>query len=146
MSGDRIRDALLWLEYATDDLAAARAGGRALRPRHVASLAQQSAEKALKALVVLAGGSPPKTHDLEHLRSMLPDRSRARHRPADLDRLSTYGVRARYPDNVDPVMPIHSALAVRQAIAVLRVAGEEFERAGIDSRVVAAAKREVSRG
>lgn len=36
---------MLWLEYATDDLAAARRGGRALRPRHVASLAQQAAEK-----------------------------------------------------------------------------------------------------
>lgn len=100
MSDDRVRDALVWLEFAVDDLDACRSRpGRHLRPRHVANLAQQAAEKALKAALVLADKAPPKTHDLELLRSLLPHGWRSKRHPADLERLSSYGVRARYPDN-----------------------------------------------
>jgi HEPN domain-containing protein len=132
MSDDRVADALLWLEFAVDDLDACRSTpGRHWRPRHVANLAQQAAEKALKAAVVLSDQTPPKTHDLERLRSMLPDGWRSRRHPADLERLSSYGVRARYPDNAIQVSAIESAVAVRQAIAVMRAVKLDFEREGV---------------
>lgn len=131
MSDDRIADARFWLGIAREDLNASRARpGRHLRPRHVASLAQQAAEKALKAAVVLADRTPPKSHDLEQLRAMLPDNWRARRHPANLETLSSYGVRARYPDNVIQITAIESAVAVRQAIAVLRAVEHDFSRHG----------------
>lgn len=147
MSDDRVEDALEWLAFAADDLGAARSQrGRHVRPRHVANLAQQSAEKALKAAVILGGRVPPKTHDLEHLRRLLPTAYQSARRPADLARLSTYGVRARYPDNAIQVTAIESAVAVRQAIAVLRAVAEDFERDGVSDPRLEAAKRRVARG
>jgi HEPN domain-containing protein len=132
MSDDRIHDALVWLDFAAEDLDACRSRpGRHFRPRHVANLAQQAAEKALKAAVVLAGGTPPKTHDLERLRAMLPGLWRSKRRPVDLERLSSYGVRARYPDDTIQVTAIESAVAVRQAIAVMRSVHRDFEREGV---------------
>lgn len=132
MSDDRIRDALVWLDFAADDLHACRSRpGRHFRPRHVANLAQQAAEKALKAAVVLSDQTPPKTHDLERLRSMLPGGWRAKQHPPDLERLSSYGVRARYPDNAIQVTALESAVAVRQAVAVMKAVQRDFERAGV---------------
>ena len=132
MSDDRIADALMWLGHALGDLEASRArAGREMRPRHVANHAQQAAEKALKAAVVLADKTPPKTHDLEGLRAMLPDGWQAKRRPLDLERLSTYGTQARYPDNAIQVTAIQSAVAVRQAIAVVKAVRSNFERQGV---------------
>lgn len=132
MSDDRVADALVWLEFAQEDLEACRSTpGRHWRPRHVANLAQQAAEKALKAAVVLSDQTPPKTHDLERLRGMLPTGWKSKRQPADLERLSSYGVRARYPDNAIQVSPIESAVAVRQAIAVMKAVKADFEREGV---------------
>lgn len=129
MSDDRVRDSLVWLAFAQEDLDACRSRpGRHFRPRHVANLAQQAAEKALKAAVVRSGGTPPKTHDLERLRALLPEGWRSKRRPVDLERLSSYGVRARYPDDAIQVSAIESAGAVRQAIAVMRWVRRDFER------------------
>ena len=60
------RDPDLWLRYAHEDLDVAR---RLLRDewppvRHVLLLAQQTVEKALKALLVWNGQEYPLTHDL----------------------------------------------------------------------------------
>ena len=144
MSDNRIADALVWLQFAAEDLDACRSKqGRHLRPRHVANLAQQAAEKAIKAVIVLSDQTPPKSHDLEILRSMLPDDWRSRRHPPDLARLSDYGVRARYPDNTIQVTPLESAVAVRQAMAVMKAALRDFERAGV---TVATGDRPVSHG
>ena len=135
MSDDRVADARFWLGIAREDLAASRArAGRHFRPRHVANLAQQAAEKALNAAVVLADRTPPKSNDLEQLRAMLPDEWRAKRHPGNLETLSSYGVRARYPDNVIQITAIESAVAVRQAMAVVRAVEHDFARHG-DPRV-----------
>ena len=67
-----------WLAYARSDLDAAHA---LLRdpdhyPRQVCFLAQQAAEKALKAVLVLLEIEFPFTHDLDHLREMMPTAGR----------------------------------------------------------------------
>jgi HEPN domain-containing protein len=135
MSDDRIADALVWLEFAQDDLEACRSKpGRHFRPRHVANLAQQAAEKALKAVIILSDQTPPKDHDLERLRTMIPEGWRSKRYPADLTRLSDYGVRARYPDNAIQVTPLESAVAVRKAVAVMKAVRRDFERDGIGVR------------
>ena len=132
MSGDRAPDALVWLGFAIGDLEAARSQpGRHVRPRIVAFHSQQAAEKALKAALVLAGVDPPRTHDLNDLRNRLPVGWRVKQSPPDLGRLSAFATDSRYPDDIAPVSPIESATAVRQAIAVVRVVREDFERHGV---------------
>lgn len=133
-SDEQRRDALTWLGYALGDLALARSKpGRDMRPRHVAFQAQQAAEKALKAALILDGVEPPRTHDLDELRGLLPQGWRARRRPASLSRLSDYAADTRYPDSLIPVDAIQSATAVRQAIAVVRSVREDFERRGVST-------------
>jgi len=132
MNDERERAAREWLAYALGDLEAARARPhRSVRPRHVANLAQQAAEKALKAALVLEGIRPPTKHDLDDLRTRLPDRWRVKRSPASLSRLTDYGVDVKYPDNAIQVTPIQAAVAVRQAIAVVRSVRQDFDRFGV---------------
>lgn len=83
MSGDNVSAAIDWLEFALVDLEAARSRpNRHALPRHVAYHAQQAVEKALKAALVLEGLDPPKVHDLDELRNLLPAGWRVTKRPA----------------------------------------------------------------
>ena len=61
-----------WLRYARGDLDAASAllESGAGEPRHVAGLAQQAAEKAIKAVLVAGQIEFPFTHDLEELQAL----------------------------------------------------------------------------
>lgn len=94
-----LSDAQLWLRYAREDLNA----GRYLlddpvgRPRHSAWLAEQAAEKALKALLIAYQRPFPYTHDLERLVGLLPEDEHPRYEDTDLGQLSTYAVDTRYP-------------------------------------------------
>jgi HEPN domain-containing protein len=125
---------LTWLGYALGDLEAARSTpGRHVRPRIVATSAQQAAEKALKAALIVEGIDPPRTHDLDDLRNRLPVGWRVKTRLRDLARLSDHAVDSRYPDNITPVTPIQSATAVRQANAVDRLVREEFDRRSVST-------------
>lgn len=134
MSDERQRDALMWLGFALGDLDAARSRpGRRVRPRIVAFSAQQAAEKALKAALILSAVNVPKTHDLDDLRNRLPLGWKVKRRPAELARLTDYAVDSRYPDDIRPVAPLESAVAVRQAIVVVRLVREEFDRRGIST-------------
>ncbi len=125
-------DALVWLAYALGDLASARAQpGRRQRPRIVAFHAQQAAEKALKAAFVLSGVDSPRTHDLDELLQRLPDGWRIKTHHPDLATLSGAAVDSRYPDDLVTFTPTQAATAVRQAMAVVRLIREEFERRGV---------------
>ena len=59
--GERQRDVRRWLRYAREDAEAAAAALDDARmvPRHACFLAQQSAEKALKAVLVFLSIDPP---------------------------------------------------------------------------------------
>jgi HEPN domain-containing protein len=131
MSADREHAARSWLAFAMGDLEASRSRrGKPVPPRIIAFNAQQAVEKALKAALVLAGIEPPRTHDLDELRDLLPATWRITRRFPDLARLSGYSVEARYPDDISPVSPLQAANAVRQAIAIVRLVREDFERHG----------------
>ena len=124
----------MWLGYALGDLEAARSRpGRHVRPRIVAFNAQQAAEKALKAALTLAGVDVPRTPDLDDLRNRLPSDWRVRRLHPDLASLSDFAVDSRYPDDIEPVTPLQSATAVRQAMAIVRRVREDFERHGVST-------------
>ena len=138
MSGETEAEALRWLGFALGDLEAARSRpGRRVRPRIVAFQAHQAVEKALKAALILEGIEPRRTHDLDDLRDRLPDDWRVKRRMPELGRLSDYAAESRYPDDMTPVTAVQSATAVRQAIAVVRLVCEEFDRRGIDTKKIA---------
>ena len=64
-----------WLRYAREDLVAAEAmlEQSDIAPRHVCWPAQQSAEKAIKAVPVFLQIDFPKSHDLDALRNLTPE-------------------------------------------------------------------------
>jgi HEPN domain-containing protein len=122
MSGNEVfEETRRWLRYAAEDLAAAEAalGGTAFAPRHACWLAQQAAEKAIKAALVFLEVEFPWVHDLDALRRLLPEDWRARRDHADLAELSEWAVEARYPSSNTPDPTADDArAAVEQANAV----------------------------
>jgi HEPN domain-containing protein len=72
---ERSAEVRRWLRYAREDLRAAQelAKNPELAPRHVCWLAQQCAEKALKAVLVFLDIDFPHRHDLDALRNLIPD-------------------------------------------------------------------------
>jgi HEPN domain-containing protein len=72
---ERLRETRRWLRYARQDLVAAEAmlGRSDMWPRRVCWLAQQAAEKAIKAVLVFLQIDFPRSHDLDALRNLVPD-------------------------------------------------------------------------
>ncbi len=122
-----------WLTRAAGNLRIARSRLPGVELAELCFNAHQAAEKAIKAARVLSDITPARSHDLEELRNALPDGWRVKRRPVHLTRLSGYGVAIRYPDDVTPITPLQSGTAVRQAMAVVRIIREDFERRGIST-------------
>ncbi|HEY8952558.1 MAG TPA: HEPN domain-containing protein, partial [Candidatus Dormibacteraeota bacterium] len=74
MSSPKLREETQrWLQFARQDIADAEALlQKSSHFRNVCFLAQQCAEKALKAILVWNGLEVPFRHDLEHLRGLIP--------------------------------------------------------------------------
>ena len=72
---EHLRETQHWLRYAHEDLAGAETllEQRVVVPRHIFWLAQRSAEKALKAMLVFLALDFPRRHDLDALRHLVPD-------------------------------------------------------------------------
>ncbi len=90
----------IWARYAEDDYEVARGLARHKRPKFfvICFHAQQSAEKYLKALLVVKQNSFPKTHDLEILNDLCSQTGIDLNLNDDeLDELTSYAVQIRYP-------------------------------------------------
>jgi HEPN domain-containing protein len=109
---EHVEAALTWLRYADEDLALAE---QALVPRLACSLAQQAAEKALKAALVVRATDFPRTHDLVRLRRLLPASSPAAGEAPDLGTLSQLATEARYPGDWDEPVAEEAAEALAAA-------------------------------
>ncbi|MBE3577891.1 MAG: HEPN domain-containing protein [Limnochordales bacterium] len=117
---DRRQLAREWLNYARADLYLANRiveDPEAL-PAFGGFHAQQAAEKAIKALLVLLGVEFPKTHDLVALSSLLADDYRPSVRLDELAELSSWSVEARYPGEFAEVTreEVRSALVIAKAV------------------------------
>jgi HEPN domain-containing protein len=126
--------AIWWFRLALGDLAAARGllTAEGVAPRQAAYLAQQAAEKALKATIALEGGEPPVTHDLMFLIARCPLEAGLRQVDVDIVALSDAQTAARYPDPEDtPYDHDESALLVRDAARLLGAVGDHFSRRGL---------------
>jgi HEPN domain-containing protein len=114
-------DALRWLRYAAEDLRTAERllGEAGVPPRQACYLAQQAAEKALKAVLVLLQIDFPRTHDLDRLRGLIPSRWSVATAHPDLAALSAWVAEARYPGDWPDATEPEAREAVNQARAVV---------------------------
>jgi HEPN domain-containing protein len=101
---DDVEYAAWWWRLAIGELAGARAlaAQEAAPARLAASLAQQAAEKALKAVVAIEADEPPRTHDLVALARSLRNAPAIHGRIDDLLRLTDVVMSSRYPDPTEP--------------------------------------------
>ena len=92
-------DAKRWLEYAQKDLGAAHVLLKSAEffPRQICFLAQQAAEKSIKAILVFTEVEFSKTHDLDRLRDLIPSDWKFKELFPDLAELTIWSVESRYP-------------------------------------------------
>ncbi len=113
-----IQETARWLRYAQEDLDAA-ISLRSGIPRHSCLLAQQSAEKAIKSVYVFLDMRVPKSHDLDMLRNLLPDKWNIKSHFKDLSELSFWAVESRYPGDMPEAAADDAKTAVELASEVL---------------------------
>lgn len=130
------RPAAHWWRFALGDLNGARAlaADDTVSPRLAAALAQQAAEKALKALIALDGPEPPRTHDLVALAARLPSAAAIQARVEALRHLSDAYVSSRYPSPFEPAFDwseVHEL--IDSAASIVEDVRPSLERRGFDT-------------
>jgi HEPN domain-containing protein len=125
------REAGHWLRYAREDLQLAiiAKDNPDAAFRHACYHAQQSAEKAIKAMFIYIQQEFPFTHDLEELRSRLPDSWRILLQPVQLERLTQWVTEARYPSDDEPDA-VDAEQAVADASLVLQIVDAALQAHG----------------
>jgi HEPN domain-containing protein len=126
---ERHDEAVRWFRFAEEDVAAASDLVERRRWRQACYLAQQAAEKALKALLVERDTEPPRTHALNALRALLPE-ERTAAKLGDLSELGGWATASRYPGDWPEATEADAGRAVSDARAVL-----EAVRIDLDLRV-----------
>lgn len=120
-----------WLAYARQDLAAAQA--LADQPQsfslQICFLSQQAAEKSLKAVLIFLQIEFPFRHDLELLRTLVPEGWRCS-QLTNLERLTEWAVESRYPTNSPDPSDQDAQVALQQAETILAVVEQDFTQHG----------------
>ncbi len=131
-AADAVSEARRWLRFAREDLAAAEATIEQsdVAPRHVCWLAQQAAEKAIKAVLVLLQIDFPKTHDLDALRNLVPEDWQVKRDHPDLAGLTEWAVEARYPGDWPEALEKDARSAVERARGVWTSVEADFTSRG----------------
>lgn len=128
---DSIAEARRWLALADDDLHGAEAMLERddVAPRLACFLAQQAAEKAMKARLIRFDTRFPRIHDLLALRALLPAGLAAGLEDAQLANLTIWAVEARYPGDLPEATATDAQGAVAGAHALLEAARRDLDRA-----------------
>ncbi|MDQ2690974.1 MAG: HEPN domain-containing protein [Chloroflexota bacterium] len=124
-------EAKVWLEYSESDLHAAQTllESKEFFPLQICFLSQQSAEKAIKAVLVFEDVNFPKVHDLDRLRDLIPKGWKVKKQFPDLAELTIWAVEARYPADMPAVTEGEARETFRLAESVYEtVATELHER------------------
>ncbi len=113
-----------WLRWAREDLSLAEhtAHDPDVVARGACMWAHQSAEKALKALLVAQGIDPPKTHNLLYLERLMPSEVKDKLAVVDLVSLTRWAIEGRYPDDLDEATAADAEASVLTAVDVLSLA------------------------
>ena len=124
-------EALRWLRYAREDLGIAHRLTDDAPPRYACWFAQQAAEKALKAALVLEGLGVPLTHDLRAIRNRLPSEWPTGPAQEALALLTVWGSQSRYPEDWPEPAPADATRAAAEARAIYEYVAAEFRRRGV---------------
>jgi HEPN domain-containing protein len=118
VSASRAGEARRWLTLGEEDLLGAEAmlARDDVAPRLACYLAQQAAEKALKARLIRRGVAFPRIHDLIALRALLPTAASTELAVDALAELSQWATAARYPGD----LPDASTADAERAVAIAR--------------------------
>jgi HEPN domain-containing protein len=120
------REAWRWLRLAREDQAAAihLAAADDLPYRLACLLAQQAAEKAIKAVLVAEDVDPPKLHDLRRLLERCSSPIMSELNEPTLEDLSRWSIAGRYPADVDEGTAGDAAACLDTAARVLERAAQ----------------------
>lgn len=135
MSGpEQAREARRWLRFATEDLIGAQriVADFTVAPRLACVLAQQAAEKALKAALIFLGTEYPRRHDLRALRELIPLGWEVKTGYEYLADLSEWAVEARYPGDWPEATQAEARDAVQQANAVVQSISNDLRLRGLE--------------
>ncbi|MBM5797508.1 MAG: HEPN domain-containing protein [Cyanobacteria bacterium M_surface_7_m2_040] len=107
-----------WMLQSSSDLEAAKTLAQAGFHAHACYTASQAAEKALKALVVAAGLTPPYSHSLERLVDLLKAQGLATEafEPLHLKALTRMNSQSRYPSADEAPADLFDANDSQQAL------------------------------
>ena len=128
---ERLAEVGRWLRFAGEDLSTAELISEQRRPfRQACFHAQQAAEKAIKAVLIFLQVEFSHRHDLDYLRTLLPDGWLLKDNPPDLAEMSAWAVRGRYPGDLREAKREDAASTIEQAREVLETAREDLARYG----------------
>jgi len=116
------------LDLADEDLGAAQAL-LAVSTRVARYHVQQSAEKAVKALLEHRGLNPGREHRFESLAEMLPESDPWRSRVQSFDLLSSAATTHRYPTSEGRLIPAPARESVEREIAAAAQLVEDIKKA-----------------
>jgi len=118
-----------WLRWADEDLLAAghSSTDAEIAPRVACGLAQQAAEKAIKALLVAADIDPLRSHNLLRLARMLTEERASLILEVDLEELTRWAIEGRYPEDLDEATTNDATRAVELAGRVTGLAHQALE-------------------
>lgn len=118
---DILKKVRQWTSLAQDDLLVAEQTLTMPEPRPyriAAYLAQQCAEKTIKAYLVSRSFEFPFTHHLGVLLDLCRDQPHWQSELRDVDELTPYATSARYPTDEEPVTPDEARRAIQIATRV----------------------------
>lgn len=123
-----------WLRWSDEDLVAARhtAADEDIPPRVACAHAQQSAEKAIKSLLIAKDIDPPRSHNLLRLARMLDEEKGRELLALKISELNRWAIEGRYPADADEATASDAACAVELSMQVNVLAHREMERGSGD--------------
>ena len=132
--GDPVTETVLrWLELARRDFRGARNQmiAEPTEPALACFRAQQAAEKSLKAALVAEGIDPPRSHELNELRDLLPDTWEIPGSIAELSRVSEWAEKSRYVYDVEDFTDPIATWGIAVAQAMYEAVVSELTRRGV---------------
>jgi HEPN domain-containing protein len=134
-----VTEAGRWLGFALGDLATARSNpaDAAVPNRNAAYMAQQAAEKALKAVILLENKPFDMIHDIDVLAGQVPSDFVVPVPTADCSWLADVESSARYPDEGEIVTSVDAETAIEIAEKIVSAAGGHFLARGVPAEAFA---------
>ena len=134
-----IAEAGRWLGFALGDLATARSNHAhpAVPNRNAAYMAQQAAEKALKAVILLENKPFDMIHDIDVLAGLVPSDFVVPVPTADLSWLADVESSSRYPDEGEIVTSADAERAIEIADKIVSASRDHFLARGVSAAAFA---------